>query len=784
MHRFNMSTIRARLLVGFVVIALLPVISVGIGTFAVSYQNGRQQAIDRLGSVAALKELAVNDWIRSLHQELVMASQTDCSPKYIHVVLRLARDNKVYVFYNRWMRKRLLAFVEQSPHLEELFLLDLQGVVVLSTDPAREGKTYDDQAFFQQGLTGSYTRLPFSASEHSSGEDNYLARDRTSVIATIPVVDQQGQVLGVIAGCTSVGTLQNLLRERTGLGQTGKAYLVDLNYTLLAESHLNPGNSESSGEEPLLIHTAGIEAAMDKKTNGFGVYNDHRGASVIGVYRWLPDLQGVLSVEQDLSEAFRAILTTLGVNLSIALVTVFVAAVASLFITRSIADPVVDLAETAARIAEGDLKRVAKVERDDEIGVLARAFNSMTAQLRDLIDSLERRVEERTRALREANQALHRRALQLETNAQLGREITSILDIDDLLPQVAEIIRDAFGYYHVHIFLLDQEAGELVLRASTSQVIGSQHQRLEIGKTSINSKVTQTGHPLIVNDVTQNPHFLPDEQLPDTRAELVIPLRLGDHVIGTLDVHSTQVNAFTEEDLLVIQSLGDQIAIAIENARLYDRSRELAVLEERTRLARELHDSVTQSLYSLVLLAEGWRRMVNEGDSAQMEDYLSRIGEIAQQSLKEMRLLIHELHPPVLEREGLVGALRQRMDAVEERVGIEARVLMEELIELPATVEQGLYRVAQEALNNALKHADSTTVTVRIRPEDEQIVLEVTDDGKGFDRKSVQHTGGMGLESMRERARQMGGVLTILSTPGKGTTVRTTVPATQASQPG
>jgi len=210
----------------------------------------------------------------------------------------------------------------------------------------------------------------------------------------------------------------------------------------------------------------------------------------------------------------------------------------------------------------------------------------------------------------------------------------------------------------------------------------------------------------------------------------------------------------------------------------------LAVLEERTRLARELHDSVTQSLYSLVLLAEGWRRMVNEGDNAQMEDYLSRIGEIAQQSLKEMRLLIHELHPPVLEREGLVGALRQRMDAVEERVGIEARVLMEELIELPATVEQGLYRVAQEALNNALKHADSTTVTVRIRPEDEQIVLEVTDDGKGFDRKSVQHTGGMGLESMRERARQMGGVLTILSTPGKGTTVRTTVPATQASQPG
>jgi len=781
MHRFDMSTIRARLLVGFVVIALLPVIGVGIGTFFVSYQNGRKQAIDRLGSVAALKELAVNDWIRSLHQELVMASQTDCSPKYIHVVLRLARDNKVYAFYNRWMRKRLLTFVEQSPHLEELFLLDLQGDVVLSTDPAREGKTYYDQAFFQQGLTGSYTRLPFSTGEEFPEDANYLVRDRTSVIAALPVVDQQGQVLGVIAGCTGVDTLQQLLRERTGLGQTGKTYLVDSRYALLAESHLNSDPSDPSGEEPLAIRTDGIEAAIDTKTNGFGVYDDHRGASVIGVYRWLPELQSVLSVEQDLSEAFRAILTTLGVNLSIALVTVLVAAVASLFITRSIANPVVDLAETAARIADGDLKHVAKIERDDEIGVLARAFNSMTAQLRDLIDSLERRVEERTRALREANRALQRRALQLETNARLGREITSILDIDDLLPQVVEMIRDAFGYYHVHIYLLDQEARELILRASTSQTIGLQHQRLEIEKTSINSKVIQTGHPLVVNDVLRDSHYLPDEQLPDTRAELVIPLRLGDHVIGTLDVHSTAENAFTEEDLLVIQSLGDQIAIAIENARLYDRSRELAVLEERTRLARELHDSVTQSLYSLVLLAEGWRRMVNEGDTTQIEDYLGRIGEIAQQSLKEMRLLIHELHPPVLEREGLVGALRQRIDAVEERVGIEARVLMEELIELPAAVEQGLYRIAQEALNNALKHADSTTVTVRIRPEDEQIMLEVTDNGRGFDPQAVKHGGGIGLGSMRERARQMGGVLTILSAPDTGTTVRATVPATRAS---
>ncbi len=174
--------------------------------------------------------------------------------------------------------------------------------------------------------------------------------------------------------------------------------------------------------------------------------------------------------------------------------------------------------------------------------------------------------------------------------------------------------------------------------------------------------------------------------------------------------------------------------------------------------------------------------MIKEGDRTQIEDYLSRIGEIAQQSLKEMRLLIHELHPPVLEREGLVGALRQRIDAVEKRVGIEARVLMEELIELPAPLEEGLYRIAQEALNNALKHAEAGMVTVRIRPEDGRVVLEVADDGRGFDREEVQHGGGMGLGSMRERARQMGGVVTVLSSPGEGTTVKASVPVVQEPQ--
>jgi signal transduction histidine kinase len=768
--------IRKRLLVWFVVIALLPVIGVGISTSLVSYLNGRQQSIDRLESVAARKELAIQGWVESLQQDLLFASQTDCSPQFVNTALRLGNEDKEYAWYYSLVRRQLEAFVNQSPRIEELFLVDLQGEVVVSTDVAREGQVYYNQALFQRGLRAPATQLPFHALVSAFGEGDFLPQDRISVIAVVPVVGTDQQLKGLMGGRAAVEDVQTILAEGTGLGKTGKAYLVDTQYSALAGTTLAP-----AGEEIYTIQTQGIDAAIQGATSGSGVYNDAMGTSVVGIYRWLAPLGAVLSVEQDLSEAFRAVWITTGVNVVIALAAVSLAVAASLSMTRSIADPIVDLADTATQIAKGALDRKADVERRDEIGALAQAFNSMTAQLRDLINSLEQRVHERTRALQKANRALEQRALQLQTSAQVGREITSILDIDVLLPRVVETIREAFGHYHVQVFLLDRDANQLVLRASSDNR-SSEHYRLDLDRPSINTKAAQTGEAVLANDVLRDPGFLSDSQLPETRSELVIPLRLGNQVIGTLDVHNRGMGAFTKEDVGAIQSLGDQIVVAIENAHLYDQSRELAVLEERTRLARDLHDSVTQSLYSLVLLTEGWRRLLSAGSGAQIEDYLRRIGEIAQQALQEMRLLIHELRPPMLEQEGLVGAVRKRLDAVEKRVGIEARVVMDDLVELPTALEEGLYWITQEALNNTLKHAAAKKETVRIYVEGKLLVLEITDDGQGFNLAATKHRGGMGLASMEERARQMGGTLTIESAPSQGTTVTVRVPAPLAER--
>jgi signal transduction histidine kinase len=154
---------------------------------------------------------------------------------------------------------------------------------------------------------------------------------------------------------------------------------------------------------------------------------------------------------------------------------------------------------------------------------------------------------------------------------------------------------------------------------------------------------------------------------------------------------------------------------------------------------------------------------------------MGRLREIAQQALKEMRLLVYQLRPLVLKREGLVGALQQRLDAVEKRAGVDARLLVEGTLDLPATVEEGLYRIAQEALNNALKHAAPRAVILRIRADARRVVLDVTDDGQGFDPAAVSDKGGMGLVSMRERAERLGGSFSLASAPGGGTTVRVDV---------
>jgi PAS domain S-box-containing protein len=374
-------------------------------------------------------------------------------------------------------------------------------------------------------------------------------------------------------------------------------------------------------------------------------------------------------------------------------------------------------------------------------------------------------------------EAEQRRAEQFRVISEVGRRITSILAVDDLLQEIVRLVRDSLGYYLVGIAL--NEGGELVFKAGAGAAwddhLHFEPLRLKVGQNGLTGWVAQTGEPLLIPDVRREPRYYPHALTPEVRSELVVPLATKEGIIGVLHAQSTNLNAFDESDLNVLQSLAHQAAVAIENAQLYEQAQQAAVLEERQRLARDLHDSVTQALYSVTLIAETGKRAAQADQSEQVSSYLDRLGEVAQQALKEMRLLIYELRPPALEQAGLVGALQQRLDTVEGRAGIEHRLLVDGALELPSSIEEALYRVAQEALNNALKHAAASVITVRISVHDKQVELEVTDNGRGFDPATDSDAGGLGLLTIRERVEKIEGVLTIESTPEKGTSIRVKV---------
>lgn len=195
-----------------------------------------------------------------------------------------------------------------------------------------------------------------------------------------------------------------------------------------------------------------------------------------------------------------------------------------------------------------------------------------------------------------------------------------------------------------------------------------------------------------------------------------------------------------------------------------------AAQEERRRLAQDIHDSVTQSIFSMIFATQAARQAGEKGGD-QAAHTLREIEDMARQALKDLRLLLYQLRSPLLEYEGFVAALRYRLDAVEARAGIATQLVAPAEVELPADVEEGAYRIAIEALNNSLKHAHATQVTVELRQEQGLLTLIVSDNGIGFDESTISRNAGLGLAGMRDRAARLGGAVLVRSAPNTGTTM-------------
>ncbi len=386
---------------------------------------------------------------------------------------------------------------------------------------------------------------------------------------------------------------------------------------------------------------------------------------------------------------------------------------------------------------------------------------------------LEQRVEERTRELR--------------TLVDVSRTVTSTLELETVLRLILDQLQAVVDYTGSSIMTL--EGDDLVIvhsrgptRESTNIAVGN---RFPLGDGGGIWRLISHREPVIIPDVRGDGELAatyrealgermerpPFEHI---RSWMAAPLALKDRVIGMLSCSRYEPDYFTRHQADLMMTIGNQAAVAIENARLYQQARELAVLQERQRLARELHDSVSQALYGIALGARTARTLV-ERDPARAVEPLEYVLSLAEAGLAEMRALLFELRPESLEVEGLVAALQKQADSLRarHRVEVDADLPPEPLA--PLEVKEALYRIAQEALNNTVKHARATRVTLRLAPDDGALLLEVRDDGRGFD-PSAPFPGHLGLRSMRERAAALGGDISIESALGEGTRVRARVP--------
>jgi signal transduction histidine kinase len=415
---------------------------------------------------------------------------------------------------------------------------------------------------------------------------------------------------------------------------------------------------------------------------------------------------------------------------------------AAVFSRTLLTEPIAQLVRGTRELTAGRLGTTLPVTSRSELGRLAEDFNAMSRALAESREHLEQRVAERTAELRALLEISNATALTLEPLPLL--EV--LLDrLEDAAPvrgaAVVEVARD----------------GSLERLAARGEALPDAAARPALS----------AGEEATVDGVR------------------ALPLRIRGTLAGALLLRPE--GPLPEARLRIVRAFANQASVALENAQLYDRVQEQAASEERQHLARELHDSVSQALYAILLGTHTAQRHV-AGAPDKASDALAYVENLAQAGIAEMRALIFELRPESLEEEGLAGVLTRQVEALRHRHGLEADADVPEEPELPFATRKVVFRVAQEAIHNVVKHARAQQVHVALRREGDAWALRVRDDGQGFDltehRGPHGAPGHLGLVSMRERVEALGGSLTLESEPGAGTCVIARVPVASLPENG
>jgi signal transduction histidine kinase len=374
-------------------------------------------------------------------------------------------------------------------------------------------------------------------------------------------------------------------------------------------------------------------------------------------------------------------------------------------------------------------------------------------------------------------------ALKAVSDAVLA--VAAELSVDEVLQRLVDRARELAGARYAALGIPDAQGGfgRFLVSGMTDELVAAMG---PLPRThGLLGAMLETRDPFRTDDVHEHPRFhgwWPDRH-PDMRSFLGVPIVSPDGVIGAFYLTEKEgAPVFDAGDQELIELLAAHAAIAITNARLYERSRELTIVAERNRLALELHDVVSQKLFGLVLAAESALTLLDrdgggDRDRAEARAQIERARELGRQAQDELRSLILELRPPALDRDGLPGVLRKHVELVGRLHATEIDLRIDDDLAPDDRRDPEVLRIAEEALHNALRHAGARHIVVGLDGAGDGLVLVVTDDGAGFDPDDPElRSHHLGLTSMQERARRLGGRLEIRSAPGTGSTVRLVVP--------
>jgi GAF domain-containing protein/HAMP domain-containing protein len=460
------------------------------------------------------------------------------------------------------------------------------GKVIVATNRDWLGISLANTDYFNtlRNKTGSYAVF---APEPFSG-------DQVVILTSYPQLDNNGDLLAMTFGLSSSLPLQNIISGITRLHPDANSYIISSRDEFIGFPYQGVPTILQPSEEQIKVlvpqlseYIFGVSEIQHKVLS----INSFEGSPTITDFTWLPTLGIGLVIEIPQETAFGPLNKLGPFTVILTLTTGLLLGTFIMLVAQRFVRPITTLTQATEKFAQGNWDQRAVINRDDEIGLLSYTFNQMADDLAKSYRSLEIQVLERTGSL-------EKRTEQLEATAQVARETAAIRDLGELLTYSTQLISEHFGYYHVGIFLLDDPRKFAILQAANSEggkrMLARAH-KLGVGQTGVVGHVAATGLPRIALDVGSDAFYFDNPDLPQTRSEMALPLKIRNRIIGVLDVQSTEPSAFTETDTEILQVLADQISLAIENARL---------LEQSQNTLKEL-----QSVYG-GQIRKGWRQQL------------------------------------------------------------------------------------------------------------------------------------------------------------------------------